>query len=408
MHKVAEFIYPWGGGHYSRMMQLDSELRAMRDDIEYHYVTKSPILERIRKRFPDADSRIHEILMPTPIGGPTGPSVSKSLLNFFLPVSGRPLPARIASYLLAEGRLYDREKFELAINDGDMGSNIIAARRSIPSIFVTNQYKPRLYTTRFYLRPAAEFVSRQIAKATRILVADSEPPYCICEYNLNMPERIMKKVEFVGHFADSAPPRKNNQLSDLESLIGDAEFGYWMRTGDMPTNNITGITYERTFAEPKMRNLRRIVSHAKKDSSIDRVLDHEGKSYTIPEALAQGVDWLQIDVGFLSTPERETVLDRCTYAVVNGSHTVLGEIMGIKAKPIIGVPVYDEHTNQIMWAQERGLGVLAKTPNQIADAASTILDSPRQFDDAIHRFASNFKRGGAKRAAQIASEMLEG
>ncbi len=407
MFKVAEFIYPWGGGHYSRMMRLDSELRAIRDDIEYHYATRSPIIERLRERLPDAGQNIHEILMPIPIGGSDGPSASRSLLNFFLPIGGPTLPSQIASFLRAEARLYDTERFDLAINDGDMGSNVIASRRSIPCIFVTNQYKPRLYNTRFYLRPAAEFIARQIAKATRILVADSEPPNCICEYNLNIPKELQAKVEYVGHFADSEPPRRTAGPTDLEGLIGAAEFGYWMRTGDAATNNTTGDAYERAFAEHPMRDLRRIVSHAKKDASIDRVLGRDGKTYTISEALERGVDWLQIDVGFLSTTERDTVLARCRYAVVNGSHTVLGEVMGVKAKPIIGVPVYDEHTNQIMWAQEHGLGILAKSPPEIAAAASSMLDSSGEFGGALRRFAAGFRRGGAKRAARIASDMLD-
>ena len=407
MYKVAEFIYPWGGGHYSRMMSLDFELRAMRNDIEYHYATKSPIIERVRDKFPNNHSHIHEILMPTPIGGSTGPSVSRSLINFFLPIGGKPLPYRIATYLRAEGHLYDREKFDLVINDGDMGSNVISSSRSVPSLFVTNQYKPRLYDTRFYLRPAAVFIAKQIAKATRILVADSEPPNCICEYNLNIPKDVMHKVEFVGHFANIQQQKSLQPPTKLESLIDDAEFGYWMRTGDMPTNNATGAKYEDAFSDRLMRDSRRIVSHAKKDESINRVIDREGKSWTISEAYSRGVDWLQIDVGFLTESERNTVLDKCKYAVVNGSHTVLGEIIGIKAKPIIGVPIYDEHVNQIQWAQEHGLGVLARRSKEIAQNASSMFDAPGQFSGALTKFANAFKSGGAKTSAQIASDMLE-
>ena len=403
LHKVAEFIYPWGGGHYSRMMKLDAELRAMREDIEFHYATKSPIIERLRARFPGQADRIHEILMPTPIGDAAGPRVSKSLLNFFLPIGGPTLPSRIASYLRAEGRLYDREQFDLAINDGDMGSNVIASRRSVPSIFVTNQYRPRLYATRFYLRPAAEFISRQIAKADRILVADSAPPYCICEYNLNIPPRVMERVEFVGHFADPDPAPGGEP--GLAGLIGDAEFGYWMRTGDAPTNTATGARYEAAFAEHAMRDCRRIVSHANRDAGVDRVIGRDGGTYTIEQAIERGVDWLQIDIGFLSDADRRIVLERCRYAVVNGSHTVMGEILGA-AKPVIGVPLYDEHSNHIAWAQERGLGVLARRPGQIAEAAAGMLGSHGGFEGALSRFAAGFERGGARRAAAVASEML--
>ncbi len=407
MHKVCEFIYPWGGGHYTRMMRLDSELRAMRDDIEFHYASKDPILSRLLARFPDDASRIHEILMPTPIGGESGPSLVRSLLNFAVPVGGPTLPSRIASYLRAEARLYDREHFDLAINDGDMGSNVIASRRSIRCVFVTNQFRPRLYASRFYLRPAAEFISRQIARATRILVADSAPPNCICERNLNLPASLMHKVDYVGHFAEAASPPSGEE-SDLERLIGDAEFGYWMRTGDGPTNSATGAKYESAFADPRMRDCRRVVSHARPGAPIDRVLDRDGGTHTVSEALEGGVDWLQIDVAFLSERERETVLDRCSHAVLNGSHTAMGEVLGLKAKPIVGVPIYDEHTNQIAWAQDRGLGVLARRPSEIAAAASSMLDSPGAFAGPLRSFAASFEAGGARRAAGVASEMLDG
>ena len=62
---------------------------------------------------------------------------------------------------------------------------------------------------------------------------------------------------------------------------------------------------------------------------------------------------------FSQNKKKILVLNLCNYAVVNGSHTVMGEIMGGKSKPIIGIPIYDEHTNNIKWAQEKNLGILA-------------------------------------------------
>jgi len=87
------------------MMALDAELRALRGDLDVHYASKEPILSRLRERFPRAGPNIHEILMPTPIGGRSGPSVARSLLNLAVPVGGPTLPSRIASYLRAEARL---------------------------------------------------------------------------------------------------------------------------------------------------------------------------------------------------------------------------------------------------------------------------------------------------------------
>ena len=38
MKKIGEFIYPWGNGHYTRMMRLNDNLnKIFGDDIETHF-----------------------------------------------------------------------------------------------------------------------------------------------------------------------------------------------------------------------------------------------------------------------------------------------------------------------------------------------------------------------------------
>ena len=88
--------------------------------------------------------------------------------------------------------------------------------------------------------------------------------------------------------------------------------------------------------------------------SIDTVVRKRWKKiFNVKEAFDKKIDWIQIDIGFLSEQEKDTILNLCKYTVVNGSHTVMGEIMGGKSKPIIGIPIYDEHTNNIRWAEEK-------------------------------------------------------
>ena len=390
------------------MMRLNRILRAsLGDAAEFHISTKSPVYEDLIRRFPKDGPNIHEVLMPTPVDGRLGPSISRSMLNVLLPVSKNPpLVVQVSRYLREERRLYDEERFDLVINDGDMGSNVLARNRRIPSMFITNQFMPRLWRSRSYLYLPMVFIARQIAKASRILVADSEPPHTMCQYNLNFPEKIMKKVFYVGHFTDDKKIAKSGR-SHLEKLIGKAEFGYWMRTGNKSTNDGTGRRYERVFAADEMRRERRIVSHARNDPSIDSVTGTDGRRYGIAEAAERGIDWIQIDAGFLSEQDKDCVLDRCSYAVVNGSHTVMGEIMGAKSKPIIGMPVYDEHTNQIRWAQERHLGVLANNTKQVLSAIRKIREHRDSFEDGLRDFSANFNGEGAKNAARMAEEILE-
>jgi UDP:flavonoid glycosyltransferase YjiC (YdhE family) len=404
--KIGEFIYPWGTGHYARMMSLNESLpRYLKEEYEIHYSSKDEIYQRLLKKF--SPQHVHEILMPTPIDGKNGPSVSKSLFNVLLPVSKNPpLIKQISDYLREEGRLYDKEKFDLVINDGDMGSNVLAEKRRVPSVFVTNQFMPELWSTRVYFYPSLYFIAKQIAKATKIVVADSPPPYTICKYNLNFPDKMKNKVTFVGHYASRKVAAEKSQ-TDLQLLIEGTNFGYWMRTGNRATNTTTGQKYEEIFHDDKMSNEKRLVSHARNDPSINRVFGKDGKSYSVSEALEKRIDWLQIDIGFLSEQEKDAVLRLCDYVVTNGSHTVIGEILGIYAKPIIGIPVYDEHTNNLRCVEELGLGILARNKKQVLDAIAQIKSHNDKFGERLESYKKNFVGDGAQTTAKIVCEMLE-
>jgi hypothetical protein len=401
--KIGQFIYSWGNGHYSRMMSLNEELPNFIKEYESHYASKDEIYQKLCQKFPKEN--VHEVLAPTPIDGKYGPDVFLSMLNTLLPIRGHPPVVRqVTDYLRKERVLFDSLKFDLVINDGDMGPNVLAKNRNISSIFITNQFRPRLWKSRFYFYPGVLFVAKQIAKATKIAVADSPPPYTMCEYNLNFPEKIRSKVVYVGHFA-SDKIRKSSTKSDLEKLIEGHKFGYWMRTGNKSTNDITGKKYEESFLQ--IKNEKRIISHAKNDPSIDKVKSADGKTYSISEALEKKIDWVQIDAGFLSESEKERVLEECDYAVINGSHTVMGEIIGIKGKPIIGIPVYDEQTNQIQWAQERKLGVLANNTKQLVSSIKKLKENYQEFEQAIVEYQKNFVANGARTTAKLVAEMLQ-
>ncbi|MGB0855548.1 MAG: glycosyltransferase [Nitrosopumilus sp.] len=408
MLKIGEFIYPWGSGHYSRMMRLNEVLEdQIKQEFEIHFSSKDHVYKKLLKKFPDEKEKIHEILMPTPIDGKFGPSISMSLMNLLLPISDNPpLVQQIVNYLREERKLYNKEKFDLVINDGDMGSNILAKNRNIPSLFVTNQFRPKLYNSRSYLYPSLIFVAKQIAKASKILVADSPPPFTMCEYNLNFTKEVEEKITYVGHFTNSKQIKKRDR-TNVERLVEGNEFGYWMRTGNKSTNNGTGERYEEVFHQDEMKNRKRVISHAKNDLHIDSVTGENGKKYSISDALERKIDWTQIDIGFLSEQEKDTILNLCRYAVVNGSHTVMGEIMGGKSKPIIGMPIYDEHTNNIRWAEEKNLGILATKTKQVIKAISKIEENYEEFEEKLEEFSSNFVPNGAENSAKIAAQTLE-
>lgn len=410
MKKIGGFIYPWGSGHFTRMMNLDKDIQdIMKDKIEIHYASSGEIYQKLLEKFSQKKDKIHNIEMPTPIDGKKGPSIALSSLNFLVPLHGRPpLLSVVVKYLRKEGRLYNDQKFDLVINDGDVGSNAIAQRRDVKCIFITNQFRPKLWASRFYLYPGVIYVSKNIEKATKIVVADSPPPYTICEYNLNFPEKLKEKVVYVGHFSNNIKINSKPK-SDVEKLIENVDsFGYWMITGNKSTKKITLKNYEETFKNNEMASERRIISHATNDSSLDKVIGKDGKTYSISEALEKKIDWIRMDIGFLSEQEKDTVLNLCKYAVINGSHTAMGEILGGKAKPIIGIPVYDEHTNQIKWAQDKNLGILSTNAKQTVRAVHQINLNYNKYQENLLEFSRNYNTNGTKNTVKIISEMLEG
>jgi hypothetical protein len=156
-----------------------------------------------------------------------------------------------------------------------------------------------------------------------------------------------------------------------------------------------------------MINEKRIISHARNDSLIDTVIGKDRKKYSIIDALDKKIDWIQIDIGYLTETEKQTVLRTCKYAVINGSHTVMGEILGINSKPVIGIPVYDEHANNLRWAEEKNLGILAKNKDQVIAGIRKIKKNYNNFQEQLDDFSKNFVSDGAETTAKIVNEVLD-
>ena len=65
-------------------------------------------------------------------------------------------------------------------------------------------------------------------------------------------KKVKEKVIYVGHFTNNKKITKEKK-SDLEKLVEDNEFGYWMRTGNKSTNDGTGERYEEVFHQNEMK-----------------------------------------------------------------------------------------------------------------------------------------------------------
>ena len=66
------------------MIKLDEVLsKHLKEQCEMFYFSKGEIYKKLLKKFPDKKNNIQEILMPTPIDGKSGPSVSCQYLTCF-------------------------------------------------------------------------------------------------------------------------------------------------------------------------------------------------------------------------------------------------------------------------------------------------------------------------------------
>ncbi len=85
----------------------------------------------------------------------------------------------------------------------------------------------------------------------------------------------------------------------------------------------------------------------------------------------------------------------------------MGEILGINSKPVIGIPVYDEHTNNLRWAEEKNLGILAKNKDQVIAGIGKIKKNYNNFQEQLDDFSKNFVSDGAETTAKIVNEVLD-
>jgi len=77
-----------------------------------------------------------------------------------------------------------------------------------------------------------------------------------------------------------------------------------MRTGNKSTNDGTGQRYEQVFHQNKMKDEKRIISHAKNESGIDIVIGKNGKKYSISEALEKRLIGFKLILDFFQNKKK--------------------------------------------------------------------------------------------------------
>ena len=64
-------------------------------------------------------------------------------------------------------------------------------------------------------------------------------------------------------------------------------------------------------------------------------------------------------------------------------------------------------TNNIKWAEEKNLGILAIKTKQVIQAISKIKENYEEFEGSLCEFSKNFVPNGAENSAKIAAQILE-
>ena len=73
----------------------------------------------------------------------------------------------------------------------------------------------------------------------------------MCDYKrISLENKTNESMLVISQIENRSKKRK---ILDIEKLVKDNEFGYWMRTGNKSTNDGTGERYEEVFRKDEMK-----------------------------------------------------------------------------------------------------------------------------------------------------------
>jgi uncharacterized protein (TIGR00661 family) len=329
-----------GLGHVSRIIPLGKQLE--QDGYETFFLSGGKAYELLKKEFQHA----YKCMPIAWYENGSGIVVPASLINILLPLpvfntENRQFEMKHSSAMEVIRRSYDlRAKLhdvapDMVIADGDITALRIAAKRKIPSVYITNLLRPNYGLMRF-LDLGKSIADRYVKQSTKIVIPDNPPPYTISDYNIgNLQGTALEdKIEYVGAFMDTT------------HIHGSDEHIFAPISGPIGTRS-------------KILNTLLPVLQKTKNKAIIS-LGVPGKKTSIKINNCEIHSWL-------STTERQEAMKNAKYVIFSGGHITCFDTIKY-AKPSICIPTQPEQDGNAAKMQDLGCSIKVKNQKELTKA----------------------------------------
>jgi uncharacterized protein (TIGR00661 family) len=369
-----------GLGHVSRITPLGKRLE--QDGYDTFFLFFGKAYEMLKKEFRHA----YKCMPIAWYENSSGIVVPASLLNILLPLpvfntDKRQLEMKLSSALEVIHRSYDlRAKLhevapDVVVADGDITALRIAAKRKIPSVYITNLLRPNYGFMRF-LDLGKSIADRYVKQATKIVIPDNPPPYTISDYNIGnlQGSAFEDKIEYVGPFMDTThiPGSDEHVFAPISGPIG------------------TRSKLLKTLLPALQKNNNKTIIS----------LGIPGKKASVKIGNCEIHSWL-------STSERQEAMKNAKYVLFSGGHITCFETIKY-AKPSICIPTQPEQNGNASKMQDLGCSIEVKNQKELIKAISKMEQNLSVYKKNIlnlNKISSNLN--GLDRTVEIVKTVLD-
>jgi uncharacterized protein (TIGR00661 family) len=250
--------------------------------------------------------------------------------------------------LISEIKLLKSFKPNMAVSDSRLSTVFACWLLRIPCILLLHQikllvpHKKKLSRFKEKLKHFAEWFILYSThlfwnRSTKILVPDFPPPYTIFQSNLDVPEKLMNKVEFVGHIIETPHSTLPSQ-EELKKKLGfdDHPLIYVGVSGTKKERELLAMKLDEIFRDfPNKYN-------------IVMTLGNPGKP---DEFLERGnlriYNWIT---------DRYSLIKACDLLISRSGHNTIAEAMYYgKPSILIPTPAHTEHQENSKSAERMGI-----------------------------------------------------
>ncbi|WXG40504.1 MAG: glycosyltransferase [Candidatus Freyarchaeum deiterrae] len=271
--------------------------------------------------------------------------------------------------VISEIRLLNSFKPSVAVSDSRLSTVLACWLLRIPCLLLLHQikllvpHKKKLSSFKEKLKHFAEWFILYTThllwnRSTKILVPDFPPPYTIFKSNLDVPEKLMSKVEFVGHVIEEPQSLLPSQ-KDLRKKLGfdDRPLIFVGVSGTKKERELLAMRLDEIFSEfPDEYNI--VMTLGRPDKPDNFVQKGNLRIY----------NWVT---------DRYPLIKACDLVVSRSGHNTLAESMYYgKPSILIPTPAHTEHQENSKSAERMGI---AKVVQQKDLSKNILLESVEEI-----------------------------